>query len=113
MGTRLPGEFEQVVLLTLARFDNDATGREVYEAIVSTTGRDVSVAAIHITLTRLADKGWAECHTSPPEPGQGGKPRRRYALAQEGAARLADQRGQLDRLWEQAQTHPLLDGGQG
>ena len=33
MRSKVPGEFEQLVLLTLAGFDADASGREVYESI--------------------------------------------------------------------------------
>ena len=110
---QLPGEFEQVVLLALANFPSEAKGREVYDVIVSETGRDVSVAAVHITLTRLTEKGWAGCRTVPPEPGVGGKPRRRYSLAPAGARVLTEQRGQLDRLWGRAAGHPLFgdEGG--
>ena len=36
----VPGEFEQLILLTLAGFDEDVTGRQVYEALVAATGRD-------------------------------------------------------------------------
>lgn len=113
MGGKLPGEFEQVVLLALASFDDEATGREVYDAIVGATARDVSVAAVHITLGRLTEKGWAHGRTLPPAPGVGGKPRRRYSLAPEGASMLTEQRGQLDRLWERAASNPLFGGSQG
>ena len=113
MGRDLPGEFEQVVLLTLAGFEGEATGREVYDVITSTTAREVSVAAIHITLTRIHEKGWADCRTTEPAPGEGGKPRRRYSLAADGAAVLSKQRAQLERLWGRAAEHPLLGGEQG
>lgn len=108
MGRGNPGELEQVVLLALAGFDGEATGRAVYDAILSATTRELSVAAVHITLQRLTDKGWARCRTAAPEAGVGGKPRRRYALAPEGARVLAEQRRQLDRLWGRAADHPLL-----
>lgn len=103
-----PGEFEQVVLLTLAGFRGEASGRQVYEALTSATGRDASVAAVHITLGRLAEKGWAERRTEEPAPGRGGKPRRRYRLAAEGARLMAEQKDRLDRLWDRAESHPLL-----
>jgi DNA-binding PadR family transcriptional regulator len=109
----LPGEFEQVVLLTLAGFDGEVRGRDVYEALVHSTGRDVSVAAVHITLGRLEEKGWATCRTSQPEPGRGGKPRRHYALSEAGAAVLTEIRRQLDGLWEAAQANPLIGRSSG
>ncbi len=109
----LPGEFEQVVLLTLAGFDGEVRGRDVYEALVHSTGRDVSVAAVHITLGRLEEKGWATCRTSQPAPGRGGKHRRHYALSEAGAAALTEIRRQLDGLWEAAQANPLIGRSSG
>ena len=110
---RVPGEFEQIVLLTLAGFDAEASGRDVYEVITSTAGRDVAIAAVHITLGRLEEKGWATSTTREPEPGVGGKPRRRYRISPEGAVVLSEQRRQQDRLWGRAASNPLLDGGAG
>lgn len=103
-----PGALEQLTLLALAGFEGEARSREVYEALVAATGHDASVAAIHITLARLEDKGWAACRAAPPEPGKGGKPRRWYRLTPEGASVLAALRHRLDRLWEGAAGHPLL-----
>ncbi len=104
----IPGEFEHAILLTLAGFADEASGRNVYESLLEATNRDVSVAAVHITLTRLEEKGWATCRTSDPEPGQGGKQRRHYALSEAGAAMLTGLRSQHDRLWDGARSHPLL-----
>ena len=108
-----PGEFEQIVLLTLAGFRSDVSGRAVYERLTDATGRDVSLAAVHITLQRLHDKGWVRCETTDPAPTEGGKPRRRYALGPEGARVLADLRSQLERLWGDASRHPLLADDRG
>ena len=113
MRGRIPGEFEQVVLLALAGFEGEATGRQVYDTVTSTTGRDVSVASIHIALTRMTEKGWTDCRTVDPEPGRGGKPRRRYSLAPAGARALAEQRAGLEVLWGRARSHPLLGGDRG
>ena len=110
---QFPGEFEQIVLLTLAGLETDASGREVYDRIAETTNREVSVAAIHITLGRLHDKGWATCQTSAPAAGKGGKPRRRYRLSEAGAQAISAQRDQLDRLWGRATDHPMLGGTEG
>ena len=105
---RFPGELEQIVLLALAGAEGEASGRDVYEAVTSLTGREVSVAAVHITLGRLHEKGWATCVTRSPQPHEGGKPRRRYALAPAGAETLAELRAQTERLWSRALTNPLF-----
>ena len=109
--SKVPGEFEQLVLLTLAGFDADASGREVYEVVTSATGRDVAIAAVHITLDRIEQKGWASSETREPEPGEGGRPRRRYAISAAGIEMVRELRRQHDALWGRASTNPLLDGG--
>ena len=105
-----PGHLEQVVLLALAGFSDETRTRDVYEALVEATGHDASVAAIHITLSRLEEKGWAASRTDEPAPGVGGRPRRWYRLTAEGAGVLAGLRRQMDRLWKDAASHPLLGG---
>lgn len=105
----VPGAFEQVILLTLAGFEDEASGRQVYERLTEASGREASVAAVHITLSRLEEKGWAACRTSSPEAGRGGKPRRHYRLSPQGAQVLTTLRRQLEDLWANARAHPLLD----
>ena len=109
---RFPGEFEQVVLLALAGVNRPASGRDVYERIVETVGREPSVAAIHITLGRMLEKGWVSRETSPPAPNVGGKPRHTYELSPEGAKVLSEQRRHLDRLWDSAARHRLIQEGE-
>ena len=107
----MPGALERIVLLALAGFDDEATGREVYDAVTDATGRDVSIAAIHLTLNRLAEKGWAKRRSTAPPPHEGGKPRRHYALAADGAAIVVEHRAEMEALWRRASDHPLLGGG--
>jgi DNA-binding PadR family transcriptional regulator len=51
------GEFELVVMLALARLDEAAYGMSIYDEILATTGRDVSIQAVYVTLNRLEKKG--------------------------------------------------------
>ena len=103
-----PGEFEQVVLLSLAGLRNEASGGEVYDALVHATEREVSLAAVYIALSRMEDKEWVSVRTGAPPVGEGGKPRRYFSLTRKGACVLREWRSQYDRLWEGARTHPGL-----
>lgn len=105
-----PGEFEQVVLLSLASMKSEAPGGDVYEALVSATGREVSMAAVYITLSRMEGKGWVVARSEAPPAGEGGKPRRFFSLTPMGAEALRSLRSQYDRLWEGARAHPGLGG---
>lgn len=89
-GKRL-GEFEQVVLLSLARCKGDASGRDIYDELVDVTGRDVAIAAVYITLTRLEKKGYVSSR-----PGEAHK---QFRLLDLGAAALLEARDELRRLW--------------
>ncbi len=50
------GEFEQLVLLAVLRLGDGAYGAAITQEI-ETTGREVSVSAVHTTLDRLEQKG--------------------------------------------------------
>ncbi len=52
------GEFEYVVMLAVARLKSDAYGVGIHSEIQRTTGRDVSIPAVYVTLTRLEEKGY-------------------------------------------------------
>ncbi|MGD8328383.1 MAG: hypothetical protein PVJ49_03035 [Acidobacteriota bacterium] len=105
----LPGELEQTVLLALAACE-EASAAEIYDVIVGATARDLSVAAVHITLARLEDKGWAEVRTAAPEPGVGGKPRKFFKLSEDGGRILSKARAQYEALWHGAAGHPFVKG---
>jgi hypothetical protein len=51
------GRFEEVVLLALLRFPENAYGVPIRREIAERTGRDVSFGAVYTTLERLERKG--------------------------------------------------------
>lgn len=108
--TSPPGELEQTVLLALAAHEGETSAAEIYDLIVGATQRDLSVAAVHITLARLEDKGWAEVRTTPPEPGKGGKPRKFFRLSEGGGRVLRQARARYEALWQGAEGHPFVGG---
>jgi DNA-binding PadR family transcriptional regulator len=89
-GKRL-GEFEQVVLLSLARCKKEASGRDVYDELVEVTSRDAAVAAVYITLARLEKKGYVSSRS--------GEAHKQFRLLDAGAAALLDSREEFRRLW--------------
>lgn len=101
------GEFEQAVLLTVAGLRGPGTSRGIYDALIRAADRDVSVASVHVTLTRLAAKGYVDTHS---KPGRGGNSRhvQHFELTATGGAALNAAREQWDRLWASAQSHPAV-----
>lgn len=52
------GEFEELVLLTIAVLADEAYGVSIKEDIERRTTRQVSIGALHSTITRLEEKGF-------------------------------------------------------
>ena len=50
------GELEQLVLLALARLDDNAYGVTVRQALLEGTGRDITLGTVHKTPWRLEQK---------------------------------------------------------
>ena len=97
-GREYLGEFEQVVMLALARLGDGAYGATVHQEILDRTGRDVSIPAVYVTLKRLEKKGLVSARVV--ADAAGGRPTRNYALRAEGRRALARSREMLDRLWQ-------------
>ena len=93
------GEFEQMVLLAIARLGGEAYGIPIVEEIEGRTGRSVARAAVYITLRRLEEKGFVSSWMSDPTPERGGKARRYVKLEPKGARALRDARTVSERMW--------------
>jgi DNA-binding PadR family transcriptional regulator len=92
------GELEQVVLLAVLRVGEGAYGVPVQREIARQTGRDLTLATVHKTLSRLEDKGLAVSHTGEPTPTRGGRRRRHYAVTAAGERALRESLAALGRL---------------
>lgn len=94
------GEFEQVVLLAVARLGDDGYGVTIRREIEERAEREVSVGAVYATLSRLEDKGMLSSWEGDPEARRGGRARRHYRLEPDGARALRAARGMMDRMWD-------------
>lgn len=94
------GEFEQVVLLALARLKGDAYGMTIHEEIFETTGRDVAIPAVYVTLSRLEKKGYVASDVGAGGVERDGRARKFYQVTPSGAGALERSRAMLDRLWD-------------
>jgi PadR family transcriptional regulator, regulatory protein PadR len=54
------GEFEELVLLTVAAQHNEAYGVSIYEFLTAETKKKINVSAIHVALKRLEKKGFVD-----------------------------------------------------
>jgi DNA-binding PadR family transcriptional regulator len=89
------GEFEQIVLLAVARLKDEAYGMGVRSAIAERTGRAVTIGAMYATLDRLVAKGYLRSRDDARE----GRTRRFFALTAPGVEALEAARDLQERMW--------------
>ena len=92
------GELEQVVLLAVLRVGDDAYGVPVLGEIERQTGRELTLATVYKTLSRLEEKGLVRSRTGEPTPQRGGRRKRYYAVTAAGQRALRESIGALRRL---------------
>ena len=93
------GEFEQVVLLAVARLEDEAYGMRVREEIEARAGRRTSIGAVYATLARLVDKGYARETEMPGGAERSGLARRFYEITAAGKGALEGARHLQARMW--------------
>ena len=94
------GEFEQLILLALARLGDDAYGVTIRETLVERTDRRPSFGAIYSTLRRLEHKGLVRSFMGEPEPVRGGKAKKHVTLTPRGRAAIRDAHAAVVRMAE-------------
>ena len=94
------GEFEQMVLLAVARLEGEAYGMAIRREIEARSGRDVSIGAVYATIERLLSKAYLEVATPAGRPADAdGRARRFYGLTRDGIAALETSRALQARMW--------------
>ena len=99
------GEFEQVVLLAVARLRGPAHGAAIHREILETTGRDASIPAVYVTLKRMERKGLVASEVT--DPSSGRRATRNYHVQPAGDDALARSRALLERLWDGLGAEPV------
>ncbi|MGH7500782.1 MAG: PadR family transcriptional regulator [Longimicrobiales bacterium] len=94
------GEFEQVILLAVARLGEAGYGVTIRREIEKRTGRRVSLGAVYATLLRVEEKGYVEGWAGEATSVRGGRAKRHYRLRPAGVRALKATRGMLDGMWE-------------
>jgi PadR family transcriptional regulator, regulatory protein PadR len=94
------GEFEELVLLTIAALDEKAYGVAIKEDIEQRTDRSISIGALHSTITRLEEKGFIKSWLGDPTQERGGRRKRYFQLTNQGKAGLRNVKALRDELWD-------------
>ena len=100
MGKYAIGEFEEVVLLTIAILYDNAYGISIKQEIESRLNRKVSVGAMRTALSRLEKKGFLQSQFGESTAVRGGKRKRYFKVTQAGKSALDQVRESRQKLWE-------------
>ena len=94
------GEFEELVLLTIASLGHDAYGVSVKENIEKRSDRSISIGALHSTITRLEEKGLIRSWLGEPTQERGGRRKRFFEITHLGKVNLHHVKNMRDELWK-------------
>lgn len=97
-GTNL-GEFEEVVLLTIAALLNEAYSVAICDEIERVTERKVKLSVVHSVLNRLDKKGYVKSHLGEPTQARGGRRKRFFTISHAGKVALVKVKEQRDQFW--------------
>lgn len=93
------GEFEEIVLLTVAVMEGSAYGVAITHEIIEQTGRSVRLNQIHSALERLEDKGMVKSEMGEPTAERGGRRKRLFTVTAYGRRTLQEIQDVRASLW--------------
>jgi len=93
------GEFEEVVLLTVAILHTEAYGVAIIDEMESRLKRKVSIGALQTVLRRLENKGLLTSAFGEATRVRGGKRKRYFTLTKSGHRILSEAKDQRLALW--------------
>lgn len=97
-GTNL-GEFEELVLLTIAALVNEAYSVSICDELERNAGRSAKLGVVHSVLNRLEEKGYVKSKLGEATSARGGKRKRYYTITNGGKAALVNAREIREQLW--------------
>ncbi|MEM9390086.1 MAG: helix-turn-helix transcriptional regulator [Bacteroidota bacterium] len=96
------GEFEELVLLTIATLGTEAYGVAIKESIEFRANRTISIGALHSTISRLEDKGYITSHLGGATAERGGRRKRFFELTQDAKEALNAMKTLREGLWKES-----------
>lgn len=95
------GDFEEIILLLVGILGENAYALKISEEFTEQTGRDISVGAVHSTLSRLEKKGFLRSEMGGASPERGGRSKRIFLITGSGRIALEASRDLRVSLWNQ------------
>lgn len=94
------GEFEEVVLLTVAVLTPQAYSVAIAEELEQQTSRTITSGAVHAALQRLENKGFVKSHMGEATQERGGRRKRLFTVTVAGSRMIHEVRAVRNYLWE-------------
>jgi PadR family transcriptional regulator PadR len=94
------GEFEEIVILTIAVLYKDAYGVSIKNEIESRLSRNVSMGALHTALVRLEDKGYIKSFDGESTEERAGRPKKYFQITALGKKAMEYSKDTRNQLWE-------------
>ena len=93
------GEFEEIVMLTVAVLYNQAYGVSIKKEIEVRLKRNVSVGALQTALKRLEDKGYLKSREGDTSEERAGRPKKYFLITALGKRVMQHTKSIRDDLW--------------
>jgi DNA-binding PadR family transcriptional regulator len=94
------GEFEEIVILTIAVLYKEAYGVSIKKEIETRLSRSVSMGALHTALVRLEDKGYIKSFNGEATEERAGRPKKYFQITALGKKAMAHSRETREDLWK-------------
>lgn len=93
------GEFEELILLTVAVLDGQGYGALILQEIEAHTKRSIQLSAVHVALYRLEEKGLARSNVGGATKERGGRRKRLFTITPLGIQILAEIKNVREQFW--------------
>ena len=93
------GEFEEIVILTIAVLYKEAYGVAIKNEIETRLSRNVSMGAMHTALVRLEDKGYIKSYDGEGTEERAGRPKKYFQITALGKKAMEYSRNTRNDLW--------------
>jgi len=101
MKTPSLGEFEELVLLTVAAQHDEAYGVSILESLEEQLDRKINISAIHVALKRMDEKGLVQSRFGGITNDRGGRRKKFYVITALGKSVLDQQYALRTSIYQQ------------
>ena len=94
------GEFEELILLSVAAQHDEAYGVSIYDFLIAETRKKINISAIHVALKRLEKKGLVSSREGGITAERGGRRKKFYIVTAFGKQVLDAQHDLRTRIYQ-------------